>query len=655
MNTICTHIVRGRSGFAKIAVLYCAMIVGSSNIARAQCLDYHAWPTNSVTFSANPICPGVPVTIYSQLANLSVCLGTRVPSARVNWYIDGVLVASTPFDACNLTRLTWTFSPGAHNVLASFPGKVWFEGCNAYTVNASKGNVNINTGGAPIGDIGIPVSGCSASTLSNINVTLGASAVNYSSVLWRSSGTGTFTNANSLTAATYKPSVADSIAGSVNLTMTANGVCSGTASSSKILPIGRPVTNSTSINAYQGLSVPLSGNPSGGTFSVSSSNAFIAGGNILSITDVDTVKYSYTAPNGCVADEMLPQRDYGNLPGTWPVARATVLRTNAAWLGVISATTEDATKTTDPADGFSISGAAGSGSQANPFLLVHGFTYNFNVKVNGSGSSKPVYWAVWYDANGDGDFTDPADIFQSGVTSHNGPVNATPFSVSIPAGTFTNGTIRVAASAVNAGFTKAMNGTVSIGNGEIEDFYVSYDNAISLPLSLTSFTAAKQSSRSVLSWTTSSEENTQNFILERSTNGNNYLSIGIIAAAGNSSVTLHYNFTDNNPAAGANYYRLKMTDIDDKFTYSPIRLLNFGDGVKVIAVFPNPIVDILTITGAEAGMDLRLINSNGQQLMQVRTTGNTMQLDISKFSSGLYVLQVSAKGELIKNIKVLKQ
>lgn len=81
--------------------------------------------------------------------------------------------------------------------------------------------------------------GASITTCSNagaISITEGSSAGNYSSIGWTSNGTGTFTDASSLTEATYTPSAADITAGSITLTLTAygNSPC-GSAVSTKTL------------------------------------------------------------------------------------------------------------------------------------------------------------------------------------------------------------------------------------------------------------------------------------------------------------------------------------------------------------------------------------------------------------------------------------
>ncbi len=87
----------------------------------------------------------------------------------------------------------------------------------------------------------------------SIDITAGATASNNSGVLWSSSGNGTFTNANSLTLAAYTPSAADKTAGSVILTLTANGIAPcANATSTKTLFIGKPIVNVVKLNSTCG-------------------------------------------------------------------------------------------------------------------------------------------------------------------------------------------------------------------------------------------------------------------------------------------------------------------------------------------------------------------------------------------------------------------
>jgi hypothetical protein len=82
--------------------------------------------------------------------------------------------------------------------------------------------------------------GPTCSTTGAVNITNGSSATNNASILWSGGLAGGWSNANSLTTATYTPSAADISAGSATLTLTAygSGGCSAaTATSTKTLTI----------------------------------------------------------------------------------------------------------------------------------------------------------------------------------------------------------------------------------------------------------------------------------------------------------------------------------------------------------------------------------------------------------------------------------
>lgn len=106
---------------------------------------------------------------------------------------------------------------------------------------------------------------------------------------------------------------------------------------------------------------------------------------------------------------------------------------------------------------------------------------------------------------------------------------------------------------------------------------------------------------------------------------------------------------------GKNYYRLKITDNDGKFKYSPVRLVNIGTKTSV-NLYPNPVKNLLNITISRQdgmGSTVKLMNSFGQQLEQ-RIVSGTSQVDLSKYASGLYLLQVD-DGTNVTTYKIQKQ
>jgi hypothetical protein len=135
----------------------------------------------------------------------------------------------------------------------------------------------------------------------------------------------------------------------------------------------------------------------------------------------------------------------------------------------------------------------------------------------------------------------------------------------------------------NTGLTTTLDNTAAANNGILQNFTLNGATSnfnshaltpVSLPLSLTMFTANRDGDQVLLQWETAQEENTRDFSVERSADGNTYTAIGTVDAAGNSSTQRDYSFNDLQPAP-TNYYRLKAADENGQFTYSTIRVVNF--------------------------------------------------------------------------------
>jgi len=116
-------------------------------------------------------------------------------------------------------------------------------------------------------------------------------------------------------------------------------------------------------------------------------------------------------------------------------------------------------------------------------------------------------------------------------------------------------------------------------------FFASGSPIAPLPLTLTAFSGQETAGGNQLHWTTTMEENTAWFGIEKKGSGD-FVEIGKVAAAGNSDRQVQYGYTD---AAGGNArYRLKMTDADGKFTYSRIVALSGKITGLSIRILPNP-------------------------------------------------------------------
>jgi hypothetical protein len=78
----------------------------------------------------------------------------------------------------------------------------------------------------------------------------------------------------------------------------------------------------------------------------------------------------------------------------------------------------------------------------------------------------------------------------------------------------------------------------------------------------------------MLTWSTSFEENTSSFMIEKSENGVNYINIGTAQSAGNSKKLRDYHFLDPMANTPTVYYRLKQIDVDGSFNYTNVLKVN---------------------------------------------------------------------------------
>lgn len=129
-----------------------------------------------------------------------------------------------------------------------------------------------------------------------------------------------------------------------------------------------------------------------------------------------------------------------------------------------------------------------------------------------------------------------------------------------------------------------------------------------LPIKLISFDAKNMAETVELSWTTATEENNDYFELERSVDANNWNSIAKMAGAGNANQVNKYNFIDNSPNEGVNYYRLTSHDFNgETHVYSMISVIHNptdidivfdGNAINIIGEFGNDaMIEIFDATG----------------------------------------------------------
>lgn len=115
-----------------------------------------------------------------------------------------------------------------------------------------------------------------------------------------------------------------------------------------------------------------------------------------------------------------------------------------------------------------------------------------------------------------------------------------------------------------------------------------------LPVDLLSFEALGQEKdnqkKSLLLWATASERGHSHFSVERSIDGKEWREIGMVYGAGTTTRKESYQFIDESPITGLNYYRLRIVSENGEEKLSPVRQVRFSErGVAWnFVVYPNP-------------------------------------------------------------------
>ncbi len=190
-----------------------------------------------------------------------------------------------------------------------------------------------------------------------------------------------------------------------------------------------------------------------------------------------------------------------------------------------------------------------------------------------------------------------------------------------------------------------------------------------LPVTLLFFKARAQENIVFLTWQTTQEINASHFEIHRSPDARAWHAIGTLPAKGSGS----YSFTDNSPfdyARGSSfstlnfplstpsYYRLKITDLDGSFAYSRIEAVSFDKGNKGLAVriYPNPansgkVTIDLPGTGGEP-VHIQVFDLPGKEIHSVKAAA--MELDVSRFSPGVYLVRIRQGSEMAVKKLVVK-
>ena len=181
-----------------------------------------------------------------------------------------------------------------------------------------------------------------------------------------------------------------------------------------------------------------------------------------------------------------------------------------------------------------------------------------------------------------------------------------------------------------------------------------------VPIELLSFTGENRGNYNELEWETAREVNSSHFVIERSLDSTTeFVEIGKVMAAGNSSEVKGYDMRDYDiELAGGYYYRLKLVDINEAFSYSEtVRIDIERAGEYKMDLYPNPARSSvnLDLDIPTAGMvKVSIWDAQGKLvatnvISEEMTAGlNTRTLDIRAYAAGMYSVKIEVGNTFFK-------
>lgn len=185
-----------------------------------------------------------------------------------------------------------------------------------------------------------------------------------------------------------------------------------------------------------------------------------------------------------------------------------------------------------------------------------------------------------------------------------------------------------------------------------------------LPVTFLSTSASSENGHITINWQVATEEDVQEYSVERSFNGSSFSAIATVTPkiSGNYNNTNDYSYTDMTAGSEPQviYYRIREMDISGSYWYSNLIPVRLSAQIAKLTVTPNPADGSATIgfmSYRESVISVRLTDITGNPVRneQYRATVgmNTLPLDhLQRLPDGIYILQVY-NGEMHEKVKMI--
>jgi hypothetical protein len=170
----------------------------------------------------------------------------------------------------------------------------------------------------------------------------------------------------------------------------------------------------------------------------------------------------------------------------------------------------------------------------------------------------------------------------------------------------------------------------------VDDAFLCVSPGCVLATTLTDFSVKSNKCNADLNWAAADEIELKNYEVQTSNDGIIFKTIATVLPTNAS----NYSF-ENKAVSGKSFYRLKLNDKNNTFTYSKIIPITINCDNVSVNVYPNPVSDILHVNiNSNTLTRVIIYNSAGKNISTTVLQNGDNMIDIKKLSRGVYVVKV---------------
>ena len=150
--------------------------------------------------------------------------------------------------------------------------------------------------------------------------------------------------------------------------------------------------------------------------------------------------------------------------------------------------------------------------------------------------------------------------------------------------------------------------------------------------------------------------------VEHSDDGENFSRVATVNTPTDTRNGIHYfEYYAQAPKRGLNYYRVQIEDTQSNTALSNVEEVVLYTDSKIAMLYPNPVEDVLTLeifdTFGEEDVVLEVFSVSGKKVatVDVGADQRRLQLDVSTYPAGVYLLRLRIGKTDIRTMRVVKR